>query len=136
MQFQSSHSRAVIHGVRESRVESRRRSNLRATARQLRVGTLRSVKKAVTDDTRILCICNPHSPSGTLYRQRNDFGPCRILQKKRTLSSAWTRTTSNSQKRRRHYDGGLREEVREPLRHKVSHQILRHARHTLRLRHR
>ncbi len=26
-----------------------------------------AVKKAVTDDTRILCICNPHSPSGTLY---------------------------------------------------------------------
>ena len=26
-----------------------------------------SVKKAVTDDTRIVCICNPHSPSGTLY---------------------------------------------------------------------
>jgi threonine-phosphate decarboxylase len=26
-----------------------------------------SVKKAITDDARILCICNPHSPSGTLY---------------------------------------------------------------------
>jgi threonine-phosphate decarboxylase len=26
-----------------------------------------SVKKAVTDDTRILCVCNPHSPSGTRY---------------------------------------------------------------------
>jgi threonine-phosphate decarboxylase len=26
-----------------------------------------SVKKAITDDTRTLCICNPHSPSGTLY---------------------------------------------------------------------
>jgi threonine-phosphate decarboxylase len=25
------------------------------------------IKKAVTDDTKILCICNPHSPSGTLY---------------------------------------------------------------------
>jgi threonine-phosphate decarboxylase len=25
------------------------------------------IKKAVTADTRILCICNPHSPSGTLY---------------------------------------------------------------------
>jgi threonine-phosphate decarboxylase len=26
-----------------------------------------AIKKAVTDDTRIICICNPHSPSGTLY---------------------------------------------------------------------
>jgi threonine-phosphate decarboxylase len=26
-----------------------------------------SVKKAVTEDTRIISICNPHSPSGTLY---------------------------------------------------------------------
>jgi threonine-phosphate decarboxylase len=26
-----------------------------------------SVKKAVTEDTRIVSICNPHSPSGTLY---------------------------------------------------------------------
>src|SRR4030065_362692 len=26
-----------------------------------------SIKKAVTEDTRIICICNPHSPSGTLY---------------------------------------------------------------------
>jgi threonine-phosphate decarboxylase len=28
-----------------------------------------SVKKAVTGDTRILFICNPHSPSGTLYNK-------------------------------------------------------------------
>jgi threonine-phosphate decarboxylase len=25
------------------------------------------IKKAVTDDTRVMCVCNPHSPSGTLY---------------------------------------------------------------------
>jgi len=25
------------------------------------------IKKAVTEDTKIVCICNPHSPSGTLY---------------------------------------------------------------------
>ena len=25
------------------------------------------IKRAVTEDTKILCICNPHSPSGTLY---------------------------------------------------------------------
>ena len=29
-----------------------------------------AVKKAVTDDTRIICICNPHSPSGTLYSKK------------------------------------------------------------------
>jgi threonine-phosphate decarboxylase len=28
---------------------------------------LKSIKKAVTDDTRIVFVCNPHSPSGTLY---------------------------------------------------------------------
>jgi threonine-phosphate decarboxylase len=28
-----------------------------------------SIKKAVTEDTRLLCICNPHSPSGKLYRK-------------------------------------------------------------------
>jgi len=25
------------------------------------------IKKAVTGDTKIMCLCNPHSPSGTLY---------------------------------------------------------------------
>jgi threonine-phosphate decarboxylase len=25
------------------------------------------VKKAITDDTKLVCICNPHSPSGTLF---------------------------------------------------------------------
>jgi threonine-phosphate decarboxylase len=25
------------------------------------------IKKAVTEDTKIMCVCNPHSPSGTLY---------------------------------------------------------------------
>lgn len=28
------------------------------------------IKKAVTDDTRIMYICNPHSPSGTLYSKK------------------------------------------------------------------
>jgi threonine-phosphate decarboxylase len=28
---------------------------------------LESIKKAVTDNTRIVFVCNPHSPSGTLY---------------------------------------------------------------------
>lgn len=28
------------------------------------------IKKAVTDDTKIMCVCNPHSPSGTLYSKK------------------------------------------------------------------
>ena len=28
------------------------------------------IKQAITDDTKILCICNPHSPSGTLYGKK------------------------------------------------------------------
>jgi threonine-phosphate decarboxylase len=28
---------------------------------------IEKIKKAVTDDTKIVCICNPHSPSGRLY---------------------------------------------------------------------
>jgi threonine-phosphate decarboxylase len=27
------------------------------------------IKRAVSEDTKIMCICNPHSPSGTLYRK-------------------------------------------------------------------
>lgn len=27
------------------------------------------IKQAVTNDTKIMCICNPHSPSGTLYNK-------------------------------------------------------------------
>lgn len=28
------------------------------------------IKAAVTDDTKIMCLCNPHSPSGTLYTKQ------------------------------------------------------------------
>ena len=41
------------------------------------------IKKAVTDDTKIMCICNPHSPSGTLYSKEEHFGSCGFLQQKR-----------------------------------------------------
>jgi histidinol-phosphate/aromatic aminotransferase/cobyric acid decarboxylase-like protein len=27
------------------------------------------IKAAVTEDTKIMCLCNPHSPSGTLYKK-------------------------------------------------------------------
>jgi threonine-phosphate decarboxylase len=30
---------------------------------------IEAIKKTVTDDTKIICICNPHSPSGTLYHK-------------------------------------------------------------------
>ena len=29
------------------------------------------IKKAVTDDTKIICICNPHSPSGRSTAKKN-----------------------------------------------------------------
>ena len=29
------------------------------------------IKKAVTEDTKIVCICNPHSPSGTVYSRES-----------------------------------------------------------------
>jgi threonine-phosphate decarboxylase len=32
---------------------------------------LSKIKKAVTDDTKIMCLCNPHSPSGTLYSKQD-----------------------------------------------------------------
>ncbi|MGE5187954.1 MAG: pyridoxal phosphate-dependent aminotransferase, partial [Betaproteobacteria bacterium] len=28
------------------------------------------IKQAITDQTKILCVCNPHSPSGTLYSKK------------------------------------------------------------------
>lgn len=31
---------------------------------------LEKIKTAVTDDTKLMCICNPHSPSGTLYSKK------------------------------------------------------------------
>jgi threonine-phosphate decarboxylase len=41
-----------------------------------------SVKKAVTEDTRIIYICNPHSPSGTLYSRETILDLVRFCQKK------------------------------------------------------
>jgi threonine-phosphate decarboxylase len=40
------------------------------------------VKKAVTDDTRIIYICNPHSPSGTLYSREMILDLVEFCQKK------------------------------------------------------
>jgi len=41
-----------------------------------------SVKKVVTDDTRIIYICNPHSPSGTLYSRETILDLVEFCQKK------------------------------------------------------
>jgi threonine-phosphate decarboxylase len=46
-----------------------------------------SVKKAVTDDTRILYLCNPHSPSGTLYSRETILDLVDFCQKKNVIFS-------------------------------------------------
>jgi threonine-phosphate decarboxylase len=46
-----------------------------------------SVKKAVTDDTRIVSICNPHSPSGTLYSKETVLDLVEFCQKKNVIVS-------------------------------------------------
>lgn len=45
------------------------------------------VKKAVTDDTRIIYICNPHSPSGTLYSRETLLDLAEFCQKKDVILS-------------------------------------------------
>jgi threonine-phosphate decarboxylase len=46
-----------------------------------------SVKKAITDDTRILYICNPHSPSGTLYNRETILDLVDFCQKQGVILS-------------------------------------------------
>jgi threonine-phosphate decarboxylase len=45
------------------------------------------IKKAVTDETKIMCICNPHSPSGTLYSKESIMDLVRFCQKKDIIFS-------------------------------------------------
>ena len=45
------------------------------------------IKKAVTDDTRILCICNPHSPSGTVYNRETILDLVEFCSKKDIIFS-------------------------------------------------
>ncbi len=45
------------------------------------------VKKAVTDGTRIIYICNPHSPSGTLYSKEKILDLAEFCQKKNIILS-------------------------------------------------
>jgi threonine-phosphate decarboxylase len=46
-----------------------------------------SVKKAVAEDTRIIYVCNPHSPSGTLYSRETLLDLVAFCQKKDILIS-------------------------------------------------
>jgi len=46
-----------------------------------------SIKKAITEDTRILCICNPHSPSGTLYNKEKILDLVDFCQKNNVILS-------------------------------------------------
>ncbi len=46
-----------------------------------------NVKKAITDDTKIVYICNPHSPSGTLYSRASILDLAEFCQKKGIIVS-------------------------------------------------
>jgi threonine-phosphate decarboxylase len=46
-----------------------------------------SVKKAITDNTRIVCICNPHSPSGTLYNKETILDLVEFCHEKNVIFS-------------------------------------------------
>ena len=45
------------------------------------------IKKAVTDDTKIICICNPHSPSGILYSMEKLLDLVKFCNKKDIIFS-------------------------------------------------
>jgi threonine-phosphate decarboxylase len=45
------------------------------------------IKAAVTDGTKIMCICNPHSPSGTLYSKKAIMDLVGFCQKKDIIFS-------------------------------------------------
>jgi len=45
------------------------------------------IKKAVTGDTKIMCVCNPHSPSGTLYSKEEVLELADFCHKKNIIFS-------------------------------------------------
>lgn len=45
------------------------------------------IKAAVTDDTKIMCICNPHSPSGRLYSKESIMNLVEFCNKKDIIFS-------------------------------------------------
>ena len=46
-----------------------------------------AVKKAITDDTRLVSLCNPHSPSGTLYAKKIILDLVEFCQKRNVVVS-------------------------------------------------
>ena len=48
---------------------------------------IESIKKAIADDTRIVYICNPHSPSGTVYSRDMLLDLVEFCQKKNIIVS-------------------------------------------------
>jgi threonine-phosphate decarboxylase len=48
---------------------------------------LDKIKKAVTDETKIMCICNPHSPSGRLYSKEELLELVKFCEKKDIIFS-------------------------------------------------
>jgi len=46
-----------------------------------------TIKKAVTGDTKIMCVCNPHSPSGTLYSKEEVLELADFCHKKNIIFS-------------------------------------------------
>ncbi|NLE04500.1 MAG: histidinol-phosphate aminotransferase family protein, partial [Crenarchaeota archaeon] len=45
------------------------------------------IKKAITADTRIVCLCNPHSPSGALYDRQTTLDLVEFCQKQNIIVS-------------------------------------------------
>jgi threonine-phosphate decarboxylase len=45
------------------------------------------IKKAVTEDTKLMCICNPHSPSGTLFNRDSVLDLLDFCQKRDIILS-------------------------------------------------
>jgi threonine-phosphate decarboxylase len=45
------------------------------------------IRKAITDDTRIVSLCNPHSPSGTLYDRETTLDLVEYCQKRNVIVS-------------------------------------------------
>ncbi len=53
------------------------------------------IKKAVTDRHKNSLLCNPHSPSGTLYSKETMIDLLDFCQKKDMPFSVWTKITSS-----------------------------------------
>ena len=85
--FQSGHSCAILLRIRKGVFASRRRSNFRATCHLTFRWITRKSRHAVTDDTKIMCICNPHSPSGRLYTKDEVMDLVDFCQKKDIIFS-------------------------------------------------